>query len=163
MATPSPVERYALRDGGSGDLDGVMLVMERAFDAEFGEAWTRSQLLGILPMSGVDLTIAVNERNGSIAGFSLVRHVADEAELLLIAVQPDDRRQGVGTQLLERFADISREAGLTRVHLEVREGNPAVALYRGHGFLPIGRRRDYYQGIGGTRHDAITLSLDLHQ
>lgn len=161
MATPSPIDRFALRSGEVGDVDGVMTVMDAAFGAEFGEAWTRSQLLGILPMHGVDLTIAERDDDRSIAGFSLVRSVADEAELLLIAVHPESARQGVGTRLLHHFLAMSRAAGLARVHLEVRDGNAAVNMYRALGFVGVGRRRNYYRGLTGLRHDAITLARDL--
>ena len=44
--------------GSSHDLDSVMEVMDHAFGHRFGEAWTRSQLAGILPMSGVSLMLA---------------------------------------------------------------------------------------------------------
>jgi len=161
MATPSPVERFSLRVGEGSDVDGVMRVMDAAFGPEFGEAWTRSQLLGILPMGGVDLTVAVSDLDRSIVGFSLVRSVADEAELLLIAVHPDERGQGIGSRLLDRFIALAADVGLARVHLEVRDGNAAVTIYQRLGFRPVGRRRNYYQGKSGDRHDAITLALDM--
>src|SRR6185312_17212373 len=44
--------------GSSADIDAVMAVMEEAFGKRFGEAWTRSQLAGILPMGGVSLILA---------------------------------------------------------------------------------------------------------
>ena len=47
-----------LRPGTSGDLDDVMTVMDAAFGNRFGEAWTRSQCAGILPMGGVCLIVA---------------------------------------------------------------------------------------------------------
>lgn len=161
MASPSPIAGYVLQVGLSSDADGVMAVMDTAFDTEFGEAWTRSQLLGILPMGGVELYLAVQEGDGTIAGFSLSRHVADEAELLLIAVSPDHRRRGIGSQLLDHFLDRSAEMDLKRVHLEVRDGNSAIAMYRALGFEPVGRRRNYYHGSHGYSHDAITLARTL--
>jgi ribosomal-protein-alanine N-acetyltransferase len=62
--------------------------MDGAFGDKFGEAWTRSQLSGILPMAGVFLMLAVDRLRDSVVGFSLFRTVADESELLLIAVLP---------------------------------------------------------------------------
>jgi ribosomal-protein-alanine N-acetyltransferase len=161
MATPSPIDRFILRSGETSDVEGVMGVMNAAFNPRFGEAWTRSQLIGILPMAGVDLTVAVNQPDGSTAGFSLSRRVADEAELLLIAVNPSQQRQGLGLRLLERFLAMAADNGIARVHLEVRDGNPAVAMYRSVGFDTAGRRRDYYLGWDGHRHDAITLAREL--
>jgi ribosomal-protein-alanine N-acetyltransferase len=147
--------------GTSEDLGDVMRIMEAAFGTAYGEAWTRSQCAGILPMSGVSLTIARDRDSEKAAGFSLVRSVADESELLLIAVLPSHHRQGVGTQLLEHFLDCARAAGTGRVHLEVRDGNPAVQMYQAAGFVQVGRRRNYYHSPDGDRFDALTLARQI--
>lgn len=146
-----------LRSGEADDLDAVMQIMNSAFSPSFGEAWTRSQCSGILPMGGVSLTIAENE-NGP-AGFSLVRAVGDEAELLLLAVASEAQRQGLGQALLDYFIDTARSEGARKLHLEVRDGNPAIGLYRAAGFVPAGRRRNYYHGQHGDTFDAVTLML----
>ena len=146
-----------LRSGGAGDLDQVMRVMTAAFPPCFGEAWTRSQCAGILPMQGVTLTIA--EAGKAVAGFSLVRTVADESELLLLAVDPAEQRRGIGQLLLDEFIAGALARGAHRLHLEVRDGNPAIELYRASGFSPAGRRRNYYHGPGGEAFDAVTLLL----
>ena len=158
MATRrQPDPSVVLRPGEVGDLDAVMSIMCSAFPPDFGEAWTRSQCAGILPMSGVTLVIAESE-NGP-AGFSLVRAVADEAELLLLAVAPDDQRRGIGQALLDYFIDASRQGGAHKLHLEVRDGNAAMGLYQAAGFIPAGRRRNYYHGPNGEAFDAVTLML----
>jgi ribosomal-protein-alanine N-acetyltransferase len=146
-----------LRRGGVDDLDDVMRVMCAAFPPTFGEAWTRSQCAGIMPMSGVILTIADGD-DGPL-GFSLVRAVADEAELLLLAVDPAEQRRGIGQALLDDFVAAALSGGAHRLHLEVRDGNPALDLYRASGFAPAGRRRNYYHGPEGEAFDAVTLML----
>lgn len=161
MASPATTNTFVLRQGTSADLPEVMVVMEAAFGDTYGEAWTRSQVAGILPMAGVSLVLAQSAADGGCAGFSLARAVADEAELLLIAVLPEQRRRGVGRNLLHNFVNEARERGLRRVHLEVRHGNAATALYRELGFEPVGRRRDYYRGADRRRHDAITFAHNL--
>jgi ribosomal-protein-alanine N-acetyltransferase len=148
-----------LRHGGVDDLDDVMRIMTAAFPASFGEGWTRSQCAGILPMTGVSLILAQDQDR--TLGFSLSRSVADESELLLIAVDPSRQRCGVGQSLLDRFIADAGAAGARRLHLEVRDGNPAVQLYRDAGFVPAGRRRNYYCGPDGERHDAVTLILAI--
>jgi ribosomal-protein-alanine N-acetyltransferase len=145
--------------GSWEDLDSVMTVMDSAFGRRFGEAWTRSQLAGILPMDGVSLMIARDD--DEVLGFSLFRAVADESELLLLAVLPSHHRRGVGRQLLRDFLNRAKNDGLARVHLEVRDGNPAVDMYRTAGFSPVGRRRNYYHAPDGRRFDAITLAYQF--
>ena len=161
MATPALERAVRLRSGGSRDLDEVMDVMDAAFGDRFGEAWTRSQCAGILPMAGVSLILAREFDSGVAIGFSLSRTVADESELLLLAVLPSRHRQGIGRRLLDDFMHRARGSGVGRVHLEVRDGNPAVEMYRDAGFAPVGKRSNYYHGANGKRFDALTLSKEL--
>lgn len=161
MATPALDRLVRVESADSRDLDDVMTVMRAAFGDRYGEAWTRSQCAGILPMSGVVMRIARDAEGGGAIGFSLVRSIAGESELLLLAVLPGRHREGIGTRLLDDFIDRARLDGLARVHLEVRDGNPAVAMYRAAGFVPVGRRRNYYRGLDGLRFDALTYALDL--
>jgi ribosomal-protein-alanine N-acetyltransferase len=161
MATPMTMGSAIVEPGGSDDLDGVMAVMEAAFGNRFGEAWTRSQCAGILPMSGVALTLARTGPDGKVTGFTLVRTVAGESELLLIAVAPDHHRRGIGAALLDDFLARARAAGVARVHLEVRDGNAATHLYRAAGFAPVGRRRNYYRAVDGQRYDALTFAKTI--
>jgi ribosomal-protein-alanine N-acetyltransferase len=148
-----------LATGAPADVTAVERVMTAAFDSRFGEAWTRTQVLGGLAMPGVTLLLArVGE---ATVGFSLTRRVLDEAELLLIAVIPDARRRGVGAALLRGVIAEARGAGAAKLHLEVREGNPAIQLYTAAGFAKTGERRAYYRGRDGRAHDAHSYALTL--
>ena len=155
-----PVLPVRLDVGTSADLDGVMAVMTTAFDPGFGEGWSRSQCAGILPLSGVIMTIARDDL-GQARGFALQRIVADESELLLLGVHRAAQRCGIGGQLLDHFVDTSRASGATRLHLEMRDGNPATAMYEAYGFTAEGRRSNYYRGSDGRLFDAVTMVLDL--
>lgn len=162
MATPAIDSQVRLRPGDSSDLEEVMEVMDAAFGSRFGEAWTRSQCAGILPMAGVCLVIARDPANGHVIGFSLTRTVADESELLLLAVLPTHHRRGIGARLLDDFMQRAGDESVVRVHLEVRDGNPAVEMYRRAGFRAVGRRRNYYRAPDGARFDALTLARELY-
>ena len=144
---------------GAADLPQVMAVMNDAFDPAFGEAWTEAQCGGILLMPGVWMTLAA--RNGAPAGFSVARVVADEAELLLVAVRRDARRRGVGSALLRDVCEAARQRGARRVFLEMRRGNEARGMYEAAGFAPVGHRPNYYRGSTGVTFDALTLSHDV--
>jgi ribosomal-protein-alanine N-acetyltransferase len=145
-----------IEEGGAADLGAVMRVMEHSFDPAYGEAWTAPQCAGLLPMSGVWLSLA--READSVIGFALARIVGDEAELLLLAVDRSSQRKGVGQMLLDRFAAVARSKGAEQLHLEVREGNHAVSLYRRNGYREVGRRRNYYSGRDGQLFDALTLA-----
>lgn len=158
MATAA-LRSLTLRAGAARDIDFVERLMEIAFDPRFGEAWTRGQCLGVLAMPGVRLTLA--QADGRPAGFAMVRQVLDEVELLLIAVAPAERRQGVGQALLGAVLSDAAASAARQIHLEVRAGNPAALLYRQAGFTKVGERRGYYRGRGGQLHDAHTYALPL--
>lgn len=150
----------------SDDLDRIMAVMEAAFDPMYGEAWTRRQVSDALLLPNTYYLLAAPNGgapgdNEPAAGFVLSRAGADEEELLLIAVDPQFRRRGVGNALLERFIIEARLRGVRRLFLEMRDGNPAQSLYRRHGFEQVGRRRDYYRRGAGVPLDAITFARAL--
>jgi [ribosomal protein S18]-alanine N-acetyltransferase len=150
---------FTLREGNEGDIGELMQVMENAFDPLFGEAWNAGQCLGILSLPDVWLSFA--EEGERTVGFALSRLLMDEAELLLLAVEPHARGHGIGRALIERTAVIAIAKGAHRLLLEVRDGNPALALYQAAGFGEIGRRRDYYRGLDGTTRDALTLARPI--
>jgi ribosomal-protein-alanine N-acetyltransferase len=60
--------------------------------------------------------------------------------------------------LLARFTAIAKRRGAEQLHLEVREGNRAVRLYKRVGFAEVGRRKNYYNGRDGQLYDALTLA-----
>lgn len=140
-------------------MDAVMAIMGHAFEPNYGEGWTRSQCAGILPMSGVSLRLA-ERRDGAVSGFALMRAIADEAELLLIAVDPAAQHNGFGAALVSDFIALATTRGARRLHLEVRDGNAAISLYEQAGFSLVGRRLNYYRGRDGVNHDALTLALE---
>ena len=150
---------FRIEAGGMADLADVMIAMGDAFDPQFGEAWTEAQCAGVLGMPGSWLLLA--RTGGDPAGFALLRKVADEAELLLIAVRARFRRHGIGRALLGRAVEDARAEGIALLHLEVRDGNPALALYREAGFIQVGNRRGYYRGRTGKVFDALTFKRHL--
>jgi len=147
----------AIERAGLADLGEVMAVMGDSFDPAFGEAWTAPQCAGLLPLPGVWLTLA-RDSGESPLGFALSRVVAGEAELLLLAVRRDSQRRGVGSKLLGAFVAEAARRGAEHLHLEVRDGNHAVALYTRAGFREVGRRKNYYHGRDGQLYDALTLA-----
>lgn len=148
-----------IAEGGPANVAQVISITERSFDPAYGEGWTGPQCAGLLPMAGVWISLAWMDEDA--VGFALGRSVLSEAELLLLAVIPEHRQCGLGARLLDRFQDIACERGATRLHLEMRDGNKAINLYRRRGFREVGRRRDYYSGSDGQLFDALTLAMSI--
>ncbi|SOB94400.1 GNAT family N-acetyltransferase [Rhodobacter maris] len=94
--------------------------------------------------------------------FLLGRVIADEAELLTLAVAPGARRQGKAARLVTGFAAEARARGASAAFLEVAASNaPARALYAAAGWTEAGRRKRYYHAPDGTTEDALVLVLTL--
>jgi [ribosomal protein S18]-alanine N-acetyltransferase len=89
---------------------------------------------------GFDVTVA--EVAGRVVGFLVTRTIADEVEILNLAVNPANRRSGVARALLQPLL----ETGPVSVFLEVRESNKAArGLYQALRFEEVSRRRGYYE------------------
>ena len=85
----------------------------------------------------------------------------DEAHLLNIGVSSSKRRQGFGTDLLEKIIYASEAMGSDQIFLEVRVSNAAAtSLYLDFGFKQIGVRKDYYRLPEG-QEDALLMSKSL--
>lgn len=147
------------RPGSRKDMSGVMHVMGRAFDPAFGEAWTRAQVEGMLDIPGSWLTVAVID--GQIIAFSLMRSVLDEAELLLIAVDPVWQGRNVGRTLLLDNISTAILYNICHIHLEVRASNKAIDLYKSAGFVHSNTRKSYYRGQDGQLFDAYSFIMHL--
>lgn len=147
-------------------IDAIMVVMQEAFENAYGEAWNRRQVTDALVSPNTHYMLSGQNAGTPIVpehttGFTLSRHAADEEELLLIAVRPQFRGQGIGTQLLNDLKELAKQRGTKKLFLEMRAGNPAERLYRECGFLQIGTRPGYYRGAVGGPLDAITFAVDL--
>lgn len=143
-----------------------MAVMATAFDPIYNEAWTRAQVSDALlignchyQLIGADGTRP--EENGPAAGFALMRTAYDEEELLLFAVDPSARNRGLGARLLEWIKADAKARGISRILLEMRQGNSAETLYKAQYFKCIGSRPNYYRDRSGACTNAITFACTL--
>jgi len=149
------------------DLDRIMGVMSCAFAPEYGEAWNRRQVSDSLALTSnryclITPSGSFRPSDGdATAGFTLSRGLFDEEELLLFAIAPTYRGQGLGRMLLCHCIEQARARGVRRMFLEMRKDNPAGALYASQGFRIIGVRPQYYRVSGGERLDAISQELVL--
>jgi len=101
----------------------------------------------------------VIETDGRVSGFIIGRQMADEAEVLNLAMAPPARRKGQGSAVLKAALEEFRTRGVSRVYLEVRESNLAAsAFYAKHGFSQTGKRLNYYRK---PEEAAIVMELRL--
>jgi [ribosomal protein S18]-alanine N-acetyltransferase len=89
----------------------------------------------------------VARRGAALAGFGIMSFGDDYAHLVLLAVRPALRRRGVARRVLEWLIESAVTAGMTSVHVELREQNEhAYAFYRALGFSETLRLAGYYRG-----------------
>jgi ribosomal-protein-alanine N-acetyltransferase len=143
-----------LRDMTEADL-GAVLRIEREVHAH---PWTAGNFSDALRSK---YQCKVYEYQGRMLGYAVMMLAVDEAELLDIAIDAAQQRQGWGRKLLEEMLVLARRRDMRRMVLEVRASNAAaINLYRNAGFADIGLRRDYYPAENG-REDAILMGREL--
>ena len=121
----------------------------------FSFPWTLDQLRSQLSDDRHVFLAAVAE-NGAVLGYVGMMFVLDEGYISNVAVAPAYRRQGVADALISALMTRAEELALAFVTLEVRAGNePAKSLYAKHGFVPVSRRKNYYDL---PKEDAILMT-----
>ena len=142
---------YSICSVSREDVDTIEAIERECFSLP----WTREQLIGQLP-DEQHVFLAAKDETGKLLGYVGMMTVLDEGYISNVAVAPDCRRQGIADALIRELLDIAERRALAFVSLEVRAGNdPAIALYDKHGFIPVGRRKNYYEL---PREDAILMT-----
>ena len=97
-----------------------------------------------------------------VIGFAVSRLAADEAEILSVAIESNQRGRGLSRDLLHTHLGHLAGRGVRTVFLEVEENNqPARRLYERAGFATVGRRERYYREAGGAELNALVMRRDL--
>ncbi|MCD8356875.1 MAG: ribosomal protein S18-alanine N-acetyltransferase [Clostridia bacterium] len=122
----------------------------------FPDPWTEQGLREELDNGCARFLTAVDQ-DGTIAGYIGCHTVLDEGYIANVAVSPAYRRQGIGRRLVQTLLEQSQD--LSFVTLEVRVSNePAIALYQGCGFQPVGIRKKFYSH---PTEDALLMTVTL--
>ena len=89
----------------------------------------------------------VAEKTGKIIGFIIgVKTAKDCSRILMLGVSELNRRQKIGSSLLNEFLKIMLNEKVKYVELEVRTDNiKAKNFYLKHGFKIKGRIKEFYQ------------------
>ncbi len=136
-----------------------ILAMERLHAQAFDAPWSAADIERLMRIMGGYALLAGQD---AVEGFILARTMADEAEILTLAVIPGARRRGLGRALVEAAAAEARWRGAKALFLEVAADNPgALTLYEAAGFSQAGLRRAYYARPGAPAADAMVLRRSL--
>ncbi|MFD1506603.1 ribosomal-protein-alanine N-acetyltransferase [Georgenia yuyongxinii] len=156
--TPEP-DAVRLRPLTTADLGRVLELEPQLFGAG---AWSRGTYIEELAAAGRTYVAAVIEADGAerLVGYAGVA-AGEEAQVMTVGVAAGYRRRGIGTRLLDALVRTAAEEGARSMLLEVRASDEgAQALYARAGFVPIGRRRNYYLA---EREDAVVMRKVLRR
>jgi [ribosomal protein S18]-alanine N-acetyltransferase len=150
-----PTPPYTIVSATEADLDCVMDIERLSFVTP----WVRQAFTDELLRSWAHLELLRAPSMGRVVGFCNYWLVADELNILNIAVHPDFRKQGYASVLVQHIVDVARERKARVVSLEVRVSNHAArSLYRKFGFCEVGTRPKYYADNG---EDAVLMDLEM--
>jgi ribosomal-protein-alanine N-acetyltransferase len=137
---------YTLRRMAQRDLAAILEIERVSFPSPWSLAGFERELATAWAMP----TVALEDGPGGerVVGYACAWYVADEVQLLNVAVHPERRRRGIGEALVRRVQADAATHGARAIVLEVRVANlPARRLYARLGFRTTGVRRGYY-GLG---------------
>ncbi len=139
-------------------------VLAELHERSFPSGWSVDDLAALARQPGVVILQARRASaygSRSVIGFLILRVAADEAEVLTIAVDPRQRRRGIGEVLMRAALSRLYADRVASLFLEVDAANAgALALYRKLGFRKVGERRGYYRDSDGDG-GALVMRVDL--
>jgi [ribosomal protein S18]-alanine N-acetyltransferase len=167
---PAAVELDQAALGGLWNADGYRQELERSSSDLIGmwllpndgsphrePKYDELQAVSALPLSSQ--SAALPDPQILLWGVGCGWTILDETHLVLLAVHPNLRRQGLGCAILLGLLNYARARGSNYATLEVRASNQAaIALYEKLGFKTAGRRPRYYSDAdSNTSEDALIL------
>ena len=140
------LRRLELRDLGP---------IEEIERASYPTPWSRSMFAGELTKPSSICIGAFDGDTGELLGYLIISRYVDAWHVMNVAVDPEHRRQGIASRLLDRLFELTAGDGRRGYTLEVRVSNTsAIKLYERMGFRARGVRRGYYTD---NREDALIM------
>lgn len=159
-----------VRDARGADVEAIRHVAERSWERDYPDFLTRETIAsGVTewynaesvradlanPDSVLLVAVAADDR---VVGFAHGHRSADVGNLLRVYVDPDHRREGVATGLIEAVREAFAEAGVDRVRAMALAANePGCAFYRSLGMERVDTRPTT---IGGEEHDEAVFETE---
>lgn len=123
----------------------------------FGSPWTRKMVAESVTYPYETLAVCIC--GGDLAGYIIYSAPGDTADLLRVAVKPEQRRRGIAKKLIDYMVSDCADKGDDGIMLEVRASNRAArALYDRAGFEQISVRKDYYKN---PVEDAVVMRKNI--
>ena len=152
-------DAFSVRLASRSDAPAIAALSRDRIEQGLGWSWTTPRVLRSIGDRGTNVVIA-HDRARRL-GFGIMKYRDDEAHLLLLAVEADAGRRGIGSAMLRWLEHSALIAGVGQVYLEARLANGAArAFYAKQAYREIQTLPGYYQGREG-REACVRLAKDL--
>ena len=110
----------------------------------FLKGWSKKEFLSLF--SNPALIASGIFSDSTLIGFCFSHSVKDESEIITFGIHPSFQKKTLGSSLLHyHLEELKKKNSMFSISLEVNEKNtPALKLYTKFGFVPVGKRKDYY-------------------
>ncbi len=153
--TPTGAARIELAT--AADADAMAVMSRDLIESGLGWSWTGPTITRLMRRPDVNAIVARDQ--ACVAGFAIMEYHREHAHLVLLAVQPAQRRSGLASRLLQWLEATAVVAGIAEIRLELRAGNDgARQFYQRHGYLVSSTVPGYYRG----REDALRMTHTLY-
>jgi len=139
-----------------GDANSIAQLSRDSIEQGLPWRWTQARVLGAIESKCAN--VAVVSEHSCLMAFGIMEYGDETSHLVLLGVQPWQRRRGLGRAVVLWLEACAHTAGIGLIRLEARADNPtAIVFYESLGFSVASRISGYYCGM----IDAIRLEKRL--
>ena len=138
--------------------DAIAISQLSREEVEYGLGWnyTPPKIVRIIKSKSQNIVVARLEKE--LVGFGVMTYRKDQANLDLLAVRQEYRRNKAGSQIVLWLEKVATTAGAFNVFVQLRETNPgAFTFYEYLGYEKLDVLPGYYGGI----ENAVVMAKSL--
>ena len=136
------VKRNHIRWGIRKDIPEILNIENQSYE----HPWSEEDFIRCLRQRNCISMVSENKYSDKVEGYMIYELHKQRLHLLKLAVDPEFRNQGLGSQMIEKLKGKLSHKRRTSILLEVSERNlPAQLFFRDQDFRAISVLRDYYE------------------
>jgi len=156
------LENITLRLAQPSDARRIAFMSRDLIESGLGWTWNPERVLQVLKQRDTLTLVACDRDRGGapIVAFAIMQFGDEHAHLALLAVQPVNRREGLGRRMIEWLVESAYAAGIAAIHVELRSSNQSARrFYHSMGFNETAYIPGYYRG----REMALRMLRELRR
>ena len=159
---------FATQPASNYSLSDLVTILNQGFEDYFIPIrFTDVMFTNMLQKDGIDLSASrIVLADGEPCGIALIarRDALRASRLAAMGIAKATRGKGAGSRLLKQLIEEACDRGDKEMVLEVIEQNePAVKLYRNHGFESVRRLLGFIRGDAHEDEVSNLLEIDMHE